>query len=310
MAKKKKIEIIDRELTPTVLAVKADKKKTSIFSIIWVVFIFAIFIGGVIYLPDIALYINNYLDPETSTPSGGKKPVENPNEPSEPTEEITEYNLIDNPVIETEKFTVRNFKINENTLSFEIFNTSSEVLDMDNYNYFLTLYNDGKKLIQRSMIKEAVVNPSGNYEYSIKLNENVVSKFTFAEITTEEYPSVTLKLDDNGTGNMVCKKDNETTTYYYTTHKLSAISDDFEVSTSDQNYATLYSNYQALASTYNSIGGVSSSVTVENNLMKFRTIINLNTITEGTYNSKIYYPKDTEAKIISFELESSGFECE
>ena len=43
MARKKKVVIVDQELTPTVLYTKKEKKG----SIIWLIFIFAIFIAVV-----------------------------------------------------------------------------------------------------------------------------------------------------------------------------------------------------------------------------------------------------------------------
>ena len=62
MAKKKQIVINEEELTPTTLAVVEDKKKESILGIFWLFLIFAIFIVGVIYLPEISQYINNYFN--------------------------------------------------------------------------------------------------------------------------------------------------------------------------------------------------------------------------------------------------------
>ena len=51
LAKKKQIVISEEELVPTTLAVVQDKKKVSVFGMIWIFIIFIIFITGVIYLP-------------------------------------------------------------------------------------------------------------------------------------------------------------------------------------------------------------------------------------------------------------------
>ena len=81
MAKKKMIVVdYDKELTPVTLAVKEDKKKASIFGIVWIVLIFGIFILGVIYLPDIASFVNNYFNPDVVTPSGGNNNKNNGND--------------------------------------------------------------------------------------------------------------------------------------------------------------------------------------------------------------------------------------
>ena len=84
MAKKKMIVVdYDKELTPVTLAVKEDKKKASIFGIVWIVLIFGIFILGVIYLPDIASFVNNYFNPDVVTPSGGNNNKNNGNDTDE-----------------------------------------------------------------------------------------------------------------------------------------------------------------------------------------------------------------------------------
>ena len=69
MARKKKVVIVDQELTPTVLATKKEKKG----SVIWILFIFIIFIGVVIYLPDIAVYVEDYLNPQVDVPNTPSK---------------------------------------------------------------------------------------------------------------------------------------------------------------------------------------------------------------------------------------------
>ena len=56
MARKKKIVIVDKELTPTVLATIENKKT----GLIGLVLLFIIFGGVVYYLPEISLYVENY----------------------------------------------------------------------------------------------------------------------------------------------------------------------------------------------------------------------------------------------------------
>ena len=77
MTKKvKKVIIKDEPLVATTLAIKEDKKKASMFGIIWIILIFGIFIAGVIYLPDLSSYVNNLLNPDitnTGTASNNNK---------------------------------------------------------------------------------------------------------------------------------------------------------------------------------------------------------------------------------------------
>ena len=84
MARKKKVVIVDQELTPTVLATKKEKKG----SVIWILFIFIIFIGVVIYLPDIAVYVEDYLNPQVDVPNTPSNPNGNKPDDSDDSSDI------------------------------------------------------------------------------------------------------------------------------------------------------------------------------------------------------------------------------
>lgn len=310
LAKRKKVVIVDEELTPTVLAIKADKKKTSVFSIVWIVIIFAVFIAGVYYLPELSQYVSNYLNPEIENPGTVNNPNggNNGNDDDEGVE-IVEYKLAEAPEIKEELFTLSNFKIEDNQLSFLVTNTSGSALDLSKFNYFLNLYNDNKRLLQRIMVHDGVVAISGSITLTFDLQEEGITILTFVNISQDAYPVHVITADDSGNATLVCKKENETVNYLLTNNKVYAIQDIFEVPADDPNYSVLYSTYQALSSTYNSVGGVTSSVSVEDNIMYFRTLYNLNTTAENAVNNKIFYVKDTDAKIMKFELEASGYSC-
>lgn len=62
MAKKKKIVINNQELTPTVLAVKEDKRTVSLIGFLWITIIFIAFVGAALYLPDLSKYLKKYLN--------------------------------------------------------------------------------------------------------------------------------------------------------------------------------------------------------------------------------------------------------
>ena len=50
MAKKTKVTIINQELTPTVLAIKEDKKTVSMIGFLWITLIFVIFVAAVLFI--------------------------------------------------------------------------------------------------------------------------------------------------------------------------------------------------------------------------------------------------------------------
>lgn len=309
LAKKKKdVEIIEQELTPIVLAEVKDQKKASILSLVWLVIILAVFIGAVYYLPDFANYFNQKFNPDAD-PIVTNDPITSPknDEDDEVIEEVL-YTLEDGLEISNEVFTIRNIRIVNNEILFDLYNNSKEILELDNYNYFLNLYSQ-KVLLQRIMLDSAIVNPEGSITLNYILNDVNVTSISIMEIDIKDYPGFSTITDETSNGSLVCSKDYESITYLLNDNKVYAIDDVYTVPIGDPNFTTLYSTYQALANTYNAIDGISSNVTNNADGLTFKTMLNLNSVEETSFNQRIFYPKDTEAKIIKFELEASGYIC-
>lgn len=305
MARKKKVVIVDQELTPTVLYTKKEKKG----SIIWLIFIFAIFIAVVIKLPDISTYVENYFNPEVTPPVSPNTPDDDNEGEDDVSEEVTEYQLVEGLQIEKDNFNLSNFVVADNQISFTVTNTGEELIDFSDLDYFLNLYNSNKMLLQRIMISDEIVTIGGSVDLVYDLNDSNISIISFMEIPEEDYPAHVLDADEFGNATLICTKDYETVSYHFVNNQLLTIQDVFSVLATDPNYNTLYSSYQALAATYNTIGGIDSAVTVENNTLYFRTNINLRTVSNGSFNNDIYYPLNTDAKIMNFELEANGYTC-
>ena len=306
MAKKKKIVISDEELVPTTLAVVQDKKKASIFGIVWLFVIFVIFIGGVIYLPEISTYVNNYLHPEAAVPSNNGSTTTK-EEDDEEEEKTKEYTISSELVITLEKFTLSNFNVDNNTLFFKVNNLTSEVIDLSDLHYFMEIYNESKKLLKRIYLQD-ILSPSGVLDESITLSE-VPSIISLAVIEEDEYPAHVVDTLEDGVATLVCTKDYERLEYSLSSNKAYVTNIIYEVDLQDPNFNTLLSNYQVMQTTYNTIEGVSSTITTENNKLVFKTIVNLSTLNENTLNLKTIYPYGTDAKVIYFELSSSGYTC-
>ena len=312
MTKKvKKVIIKDEPLVATTLAIKEDKKKASVFGIVWIILIFGIFIAGVIYLPDLSSYVNNLLNPDiTNTGTATNNNKDNTKDDDKKnTEEIKKLEIASNPEFVMDTFKINNIKIENNKLSIDIVNTTNKLLDMSTLNYFIVLYDANNKLLQRIMIDEATIGENGTLNVKYNLSETSASIISVLPIKEEEYPAFTASVDENNSGKLICKSGYETVTYLLNTNKVYAIQDIYEVSSNEAEFSTLYSTYQALSTTYNVIEGISSSVDLENNVLYFRTIINLNTYKEGNLKLKTIYKKDTDAKVMKFELEASGYTC-
>ena len=307
LAKKKQIVISEEELVPTTLAVVQDKKKASVFGMIWIFIIFIIFITGVIYLPEISAYINSYLNPEVVVPSTPSKDNKKEDDTKDETS-VKEYKIANDLEITEENFKISNFNIENNTIKFKITNLTSEVLELKDAHYFVNLYSDNKKLLQRIYLQD-ILSPSSETDAAYDLSDSSAKVISLVKISEEEYPSHIVTVPEEGVATLTCTKNYEKVEYLLNNNKVYVANLIYEVNTTDVNFNNLYNNYQTLQTTYNNIEGVSSNITLENGLLSFKTIINLSSVKSDTLNLKTVYPFGTDAKVIYFEMTASGYTC-
>lgn len=307
LAKKKQIVISEEELVPTTLAVVQDKKKANVFGMIWIFIIFIIFIAGVIYLPEISAYINSYLNPDVVVPNTPSKDNKKEDDTKDETS-VKEYKIANDLEITEESFKISNFNIENNTIKFKITNLTSEVLELKDAHYFINLYNDSKKLLQRIYLQD-IISPSSEADATYDLSDSSAKVISLVKISEEEYPSHIVTVPEEGVATLTCTKNYEKVEYLLNNNKVYVTNLLYEVNTTDANFNNLYNNYQALQTTYNNIEGVSSNITLENGLLSFKTIINLSSVKSDTLNLKTIYPFGTDAKVIYFEMTASGYTC-
>lgn len=307
LAKKKQIVISEEELVPTTLAVVQDKKKANVFGIIWIFIIFIIFIAGVIYLPEISAYINSYLNPDVVVPSTPSKDNKKEDDTKDETS-VKEYKIANDLEITEESFKISNFNIENNTIKFKITNLTSEVLELKDEHYFVNLYSDNKKLLQRIYLQD-IISPSSEADATYDLSDSSASIISLVKISEEEYPSHIVTVPEEGVATLTCTKNYEKVEYLLNNNKVYVANLIYEVNTTDVNFNNLYNNYQTLQTTYNNIEGVSSNITLENGLLSFKTIINLSSVKSDALNLKTIYPFGTDAKVIYFEMTASGYTC-
>lgn len=307
LAKKKQIVISEEELVPTTLAVVQDKKKANVFGMIWIFIIFIIFIAGVIYLPEISAYINSYLNPDVVVPSTPSKDNKKEDDTKDETS-VKEYKIANDLEITEESFKISNFNIENNTIKFKITNLTNEVLELKDAHYFVNLYSDNKKLLQRIYLQD-ILSPSSETDAAYDLSDSSAKVISLVKISEEEYPSHIVTVPEEGVATLTCTKNYEKVEYLLNNNKVYVTNLLYEVNTTDANFNNLYNNYQALQTTYNNIEGVSSNITLENGLLSFKTIINLSSVKSDTLNLKTIYPFGTDAKVIYFEMTASGYTC-
>lgn len=307
LAKKKQIVISEEELVPTTLAVVQDKKKANVFGMIWIFIIFIIFIAGVIYLPEISAYINSYLNPDVVVPNTPSKDNKKEDDTKDETS-VKEYKIANDLEIIEESFKISNFNIENNTIKFKITNLTSEVLELKDAHYFVNLYSDNKKLLQRIYLQD-ILSPSSETDAAYDLSDSSAKVISLVKISEEEYPSHIVTVPEEGVATLTCTKNYEKVEYLLNNNKVYVANLIYEVNTTDVNFNNLYNNYQTLQTTYNNIEGVSSNITLENGLLSFKTIINLSSVKSDTLNLKSVYPFGTDAKVIYFEMTASGYTC-
>lgn len=307
LAKKKQIVISEEELVPTTLAVVQDKKKANVFGMIWIFIIFIIFIAGVIYLPEISAYINSYLNPDVVVPNTPSKDNKKEDDTKDETS-VKEYTITNELEITEESFKISSFNIENNTIKFKITNLTSEVLELKDAHYFVNLYSDNKKLLQRIYLQD-IISPSSEADATYDLSDSSAKVISLVKISEEEYPSHIVTVPEEGVATLTCTKNYEKVEYLLNNNKVYVANLIYEVNTTDVNFNNLYNNYQTLQTTYNNIEGVSSNITLENGLLNFKTIINLSSVKSDTLNLKSVYPFGTDAKVIYFEMTASGYTC-
>ena len=307
----KKVVIVDEELTPTVLATKKVKRG----SMIWLIIIFAAFIVAAIYLPEITAYVNERFNlgieiPEEITSNNN----DNQEDDEEEAEELQKYQLTNELSFTVDDLTLSNFIVANNKISFNIKNNTTENIDLSQKNYYLNLYNTDTEgndtLLFRIKVSDNIISANNKINLSYDVTTMEISEVAFLEITQEEIPAYVVSTDDSGNGVMRWLKGYETVTYSFNDNQVNTILDNYTIPLTDANINVYQSTYQVLASTYNNISGITSNVSTDETNLYFITNINLSTIIENTFNNEIYYPLNTDAKIIKFELEAQGFTCE
>lgn len=313
MAKRKTKEPIVIDKTPlkaTSLGNLETKENGPLVAILWV----GLLVVCIISLPYIADFVQNYQNNKIiDTPTKKPDHTSDNNTQGEITKDQTIYNFEKNLVITENKFNLSDFSVSNNALTFKITNVGGDVDYFKKHNYFVELFNDDKTLLQRIKFDGITINKSK----TITLNVDAVSftKISFIEKDVKDYPNVTLKTVSE-IPTLTCQNKDLKVIYTFSTdedNKLKTIETNYSYASSNKDYEQMLSRYETYATSYNSLGGVKATLIPINTGFTFKVNIDLATIPEASYTStftdKYYYSLDTEAKIVAFELKTSGFTC-
>ena len=308
MAKKKKNERVileDIELRPQVIGYTFQKKN----NIGRVILIFIAFILAVYYINDISVFINDLLGKNTASSI-----VEGTNNKDNFKEEVPQanpvnYHIFSNTLeINQDNLVLNNFSYNNNTLLFNVTNTSASVMNLNEKLLYLETYSENKTLLERKKVNLKTLNVNEILSYSV----HITSPFYYlvlVEKTTDDYPKVNL-IENNGVSTLTCLKDTETLKYTFKSKELASI--EHTITNSDienPNYYQMYSSYQKKVTNYNNLTGITA--TFNSTLMGFTAIValDLEKVNLENIDEVYYYPFKEEAKVVKFEMQTYGFVC-
>ncbi len=313
MAKKekfnsKKVTISEEELSIT----KIGELETTEQSPLFVLILFGFILVFIFFLPTIA----NLIKAPNEKPDYSllEKPQEN-NQEEKPREEPKNsyYQYSDTLSIDLEeKIKINEFALVGNTLSFKVTNANETRFSFQKDNYFLELYSEEDTLLERIYLGDTTVSRETDMVLQFALNSNTalyMKKLSFAKKEITDYPNVTLEKNENEEEVLTCTKDKETLTYKFQKEKLFSISHVVNYSSTISNYESILNTWQTNSKKLNNMEGITSIFVDAGTGFVVNTTIDTKTAKLNEVENTSYYPNETLAKVVSFEMEARGFSC-
>lgn len=295
----------------TIGTLKPDKQKSPIAMIV----LFGLLILFIMFMPTAISLFNKYFGTNLNvnpinTPTSNSEVNNNNNEK----QDIRMYPLSKDTVITLDKIEFSGFnKDNANgyLLSFSVKNTGTVLYSFEKKLY-LEYYDDNNTFVGRSyleMIKEVSGGVTNNY--NIDISEEIYNKATKLEIierTEDDYPNVNLSNNQ-----LTCENNTNNIVYTFKTDmKLTSIKDMFTYKKGSDliEYNNDLLSYKTKMSNLDMQNGVTAILT--ENESGFITTVAIDYSIADNFKSTTnndYYNKDTDAKVISFEMNAKGYTC-
>lgn len=303
--KKQEILIKKEELEPTTLG-KVTQNKANILPL---VFLVLIFLAAIYFAPQIETLYQNYIDKDSNINNQGTtSDNNNTNKTTEQTETINKYDYVDNMEISNDKIKISSLVIKNKNLSFKLNNLTDNYLNLDNYNYYLEFYN-GDTLLVRQIIEKIGLQKNASQDFSYDFGYTNVNKVVLRNIDRNDYPEVTIKVDSDKKGTLICKKGTETITYYSSDSKIYSISDTVTYLNTLNDYQSQYTKYKNLVTSFSNTTGITASLNDTSTGFTYNLLIDLSVAKLTNIDNSNYYAKDTSINVINFELEANGYSC-
>ncbi len=317
MAKKKQkkenfknIKINVEELSIT----KIGKLETAEQSSLFLFFLFGILFAFIIFLPTILKLIKAPIEkPDYSLNDNSVEDKnENNNDNNNDVQTIfyTEWNK--STIMNLgENIQMKDFNLNGTLFSFHIFNNGKTSIDLSLQRYFLELYSEEGTLLERILL-ESYLSPNEDILFESTVASTTVKnlkKMSIVQKKIIDYPNILLEKNENQEEILECTNENNTITYKFSNEQLFAITHAVQYNSTTKNYESLFNDWKKTTEKLNSMTGIQSVFVDTGSSFVVNTILDLNIANLTNIENKFYYPKNTLAKIVKFEMNARGFQC-
>ena len=320
MAKKKEPIVLNKtELMPTNLGSMKQKESGIIITIL----ILVVFVVGIFFLPQIMELLNPVNNaPIPYVPSTVEPENPNPGSDENPSADLNQlYEVKEGLAIEVEGYTFNEFVVNSTpgTISFVLTNHTGSASYFQTHSYYIEYYSQSEELLGRTKLIVQNMDSSISQEYEISnvTKIGMVSKIAIKEIDENEYPAVNLRTNNDKIPYLECSNQNHVITYYFELNKnkyeLKRFENRVMIANSSENYETILEQYTTLSDSMESIKGLEVSLTPIVSGFEFVLESDLRSLSESNRKTYLkepyYYLLNTDAKVISFEMQAQNYSC-
>ncbi len=281
-----------------------------------VVIIF-LFIGSIIlFLPTIINYFGDYniidlakngqiVDFFINHDNYVNQPISNNNQEIEPKEEDVLLNS--KASISKDNFTLTNFTLTKENISFNI--NTNNTINFDEESYYLILTKNNKTISTIKLTGTVTSNTKFTFEYAKPLQDIIEIKGKIKKVNENDYPSFTVLSDESGLGSLICSKENYKIEYILSNNQLTKIKETYTYldNGNQTEYLNEFDKYSKLMAEINNSNAL-STMTETYSGFTFTTYIDLNTYIIKTKNYN-YYSLNTKTNKIQYEMTAKGYDC-
>lgn len=281
-----------------ILQIKPKKEKGSF----GIVVLFVLLIAFIFFLPELSPYIDKYLGRDNTTNQHPEEEEPQPEEPTDPTEEKKYYNLADNPTISIDDLSFSNLSLDTDesgNLIFSVKLTNKGKNDFDySTKYFIELYSEEeeeKTLLNRIMVYNDKILTSSNSTI-LKLNAKVdaigATQVLITQLSEQDYPP--FEIEDS---TLTCVFGNQSLEYTFNGDKLTSILDTNVI------YRSQFATEEEYLAAKNSYDNITEYID------RFEVNKSIDLAVETNIDDYKYFKNNENIKVVNFEMEASGYNC-